>query len=76
MAKQKLDRFEENWDKPNFINYELLGSKDSSNSPDIIAHGENLVSELDVHRDISMGRVAAQIQQLDLAFDPNVISNL
>ena len=28
-AKQKLDKFEENLDKPNFINYDLLESKDA-----------------------------------------------
>jgi hypothetical protein len=27
-AKQKLDMFEENLDKPNFINYDMLESKD------------------------------------------------
>lgn len=61
MAKQKLDSFEENMHKVNYINYDLLESKDPANGPDIIIYGENLVSELDAHRDISMNRVAVQI---------------
>ncbi len=57
-AKQKLDAFEENLDKPNFINYDLLETKDPAAGPDIINFGESLVTELEEHKDISMGRVA------------------
>ena len=39
-AKSKLDAFEENLDKPNFINYDLLESKDPSAGPDVINFGE------------------------------------
>ena len=28
VAKQKLDKFEENMDKPNFINYDMLETKE------------------------------------------------
>lgn len=38
-AKQRLDKFEENLDKPNFINYDLLEQKESG-SQDIINFGE------------------------------------
>ena len=57
-ARSKLDKFEENLDKPNFINYDLLESKDSA-GPDIINFGETLVTELEEHKDISMSRVAS-----------------
>lgn len=39
-ARSKLDKFEENLDKPNFINYDLLETKDASGGPDIINFGE------------------------------------
>ena len=57
-ARSKLDKFEENLDKPNFINYDLLETKDPSTGPDIINFGETLVTELEEHKDISMARVA------------------
>lgn len=60
-ARKKLDLFEENMDKPNFINYDLLESKDPQGGPDIINFGDSLVTELEVHKDISMARVANQI---------------
>ena len=75
-ARSKLDKFEENLDKPNFINYDLLESKDPSEGPDIINFGETLVSELEEHKDISMGKVAAQINQLGLVFNKEVIGGL
>ena len=55
----KLDKFEENLDKPSFINYDLLELKDPSSGPDIINFGETLVLELEEHKDISMSRVAS-----------------
>ena len=61
-ARSKLDKFEENLDKPNFINYDLLESKDSGAGFDIINFGESLVTELEEHKDISMGKVANQIK--------------
>lgn len=61
-ARSKLDKFEENLDRPNFINYDLLESKDQSAGPDVINFGETLVSELEEHKDISMARVAKQIK--------------
>ena len=39
-ARSKLDKFEENLDKPNFINYDLLETKDPNSGPDIINFGE------------------------------------
>jgi len=57
-ARMKLDKFEENLDKPNFINYDLLETKDPASGPDIINFGETLVMELEEHKDISMSRVA------------------
>lgn len=75
-ARGKLDKFEENLDKPNFINYDLLETKDSAAGPDIINFGETLVSELEEHKDISMGRVASQIKQLNVAFNHDLIGKL
>ena len=57
-AKEKLDLFEANIESPHFINYDLLESKDSGAGPDIIFFGENLVTELDEHKDISMSKCA------------------
>lgn len=75
-ARSKLDKFEENLDTPNFINYDLLESKDQSAGPDVINFGETLVSELEEHKDISMARVARQIKQLGIAFNQELIGNL
>jgi len=55
-AKQKLDKFEENLDKPNFINYDMLETKDLSNGPDIVNFGETLISELEEHKEISASK--------------------
>ena len=57
-AKEKLDKFEQNLDKPNFINYDMLEIKDDTN-PDIVNFGDVLLNELEEHKDISMGRVAS-----------------
>ena len=38
-ARQRLDKFEENLDKPHFINYDLLETKEAG-SQDIINFGE------------------------------------
>lgn len=75
-ARSKLDKFEENLDKPNFINYDLLETKDSSSGPDIINFGESLVTELDEHKEISMSRVASQIKQLQINFNHDIIGKL
>lgn len=74
-AKQKLDQFEENLDKPNFINYDLLESKEAGQQ-DVINFGEQLVTELDEHKDISMTRVAQQIKQLTITFNHDIINKL
>ena len=55
-ARQRLDKFEENLDRPHFINYDLLESKEAG-SQDIINFGESLVTELEEHKDCSMARV-------------------
>ena len=60
-AKQKLDKFEENQDKVNFINYDMLETKDPSTGPDIVNFGETLISELEEHKDISASKVKSQI---------------
>ena len=52
-AKQKLDMFEENLDKPNFINYDMLESKDANAGQDICNYGELILGDLDEHKDIS-----------------------
>ena len=75
-ARTKLDKFEENLDKPNFINYDLLETKDPQGGPDIINFGETLVTELEEHKDISMARVASQIKQLGVNFNNEVIGKL
>ena len=75
-ARSKLDKFEENLDKPNFINYDLLESKDPGAGPDIINFGENLVTELEEHKDISMARVASQIKQLNVTFNQDCFKSL
>ncbi len=75
IAKQKLDKFEENLDKPSFINYDLLEQKEAG-SQDVINFGEQLVTELDEHKDISMSRVADQIKQMSITFNHDLISKL
>ena len=75
-ARTRLDQFEENLEKPNFINYDLLETKDAAAGPDIIVFGESLVTELEEHKDISMARVATQIKQLGLSFNQELISKL
>lgn len=74
-AKDKLDKFEQNLDKPNFINYDMLEIKDDTN-PDIVNFGDVLLNELEEHKDISMGRVASQIGQLSLSFNAGSIQQL
>lgn len=75
-AKQKLDKFEENIDKPNFINYDMLESKEPGQGPDIVNFGETLINELEEHKDISAARVKNQIAQLGLTFNHQVIGQL
>ena len=75
-AKMKLDKFEENIDKPNFINYDMLESKEPGHTPDIVNFGETLINELEEHKDISAPRVKNQINQLGLTFNHQVISQL
>ena len=55
-ARQRLDKFEENLDKPHFINYDLLESREPG-TQDVINFGEQLVTELEEHKDASMSRV-------------------
>ena len=59
-AKEKLDKFEENLDRPHFINYDLLESKEPG-AVDVINFGESLVTELEEHKDCSMARVQEHI---------------
>ena len=47
-------------DKPNFINYDMLETKDAGGH-DIVNFGETLISELEEHKDISASRVKNQI---------------
>lgn len=46
----------------------MLESKDD----DIIHVGENMMNELDKHKDVSFAQVDQQINQLQLKFDPKV----
>ena len=48
-------------DKPNFINYDMLETKEPGSGPDIVNFGETLISELEEHKDISAVRVKNQI---------------
>ena len=73
VAKQKLDKFEENMDKPNFINYDMLETKEPGQQ-DIVNFGEQLVTELEEHKEVSASRVKSQINQLSLTFNNAVIS--
>lgn len=56
-AKEKLDLFEQNLDKHNFINYDMLENLQDPSS-DIITLGEALIGELDQHKDISASKVS------------------
>ena len=42
----------------------------------MINFGEQLVTELDEHKDISMSRVQAQIKQLSINFNHEIIQKL
>lgn len=42
----------------------------------MINFGEQLVTELDEHKDISMTRVAQQIKQLTITFNHDIINKL
>ena len=42
----------------------------------MINFGDSLVTELEEHKDISMARVAAQIKQLAINFDLDLINKL
>ena len=57
-AKEKLDKFEENLDKANFINYDMLEVKDANAGPDICNFGEQLLEKLEEHKDASQTRLA------------------
>jgi hypothetical protein len=50
IAKERLDMFEQNLHIPNFINYDMLEHKDE---PDIVNMGEQLLEDLDKHKEIS-----------------------
>ena len=52
LAKAKLDLFEQNESVPNFINYDMLEQKDSS-QPDILEVGTNVMTSLEEHKDVS-----------------------
>ena len=67
--------FEENLDKPNFINYDLLESKDPG-AQDVINFGEQLVTELEEHKDCSMSRVQDHIKQLAISFNNDTINKM
>ena len=57
-AKEKLDLFEQNLDQPNFINYGMLVSKEpSADAPDIVNFGDQLITELEEFKDLSMAKV-------------------
>lgn len=52
-ARELLDKFDQNIEVPNFINYDMLESKDPS-AFNIIEVGEALIEELDQHKDVSI----------------------
>ena len=63
-------------DKPNFINYDMLETKEPGQGPDIVNFGETLISELEEHKDISASRVKSQINQLGLTFNGQVVTQM
>lgn len=71
-ARDLLDKFEQNMEVPNFINYDMLESKDA-NAFDTIAVGEALLGELDQHKDVSAQRTNKHITSLGLTFNNNLI---
>ena len=75
-AKAKLDKFEQNINEPNFINYDMLESKEPGHGQDIVNFGETLINELEEHKDISAPRVKNQVNQLGLVFNHQVIAQM
>lgn len=63
-------------DRPNFINYDMLETKDPGAGPDIVNFGETLITELEEHKDISASRVKSQINQLGLTFNNQVVGQM
>lgn len=53
-----------------YINYDMLEVK----SQDIIANGEQVMNELDKHKDVSFEIVCSQMAQLNLKFDSKVVT--
>jgi hypothetical protein len=51
-ARELLDKFEDNIEVTNFINYDMLESKDP-NAFNTIEVGESLLLELDNHKDVN-----------------------
>lgn len=70
VAKDRLDNFERNLHIPNFINYDML---ESEGQEDIINVGEQLLNDLDKHKDISFGTVKGKIDQLGVNFNAGTI---
>ena len=51
-AKDRLDMFEKHMDTPNFINYDMIEIK-NSDTPDLILVGEQIVNDLEAHKDVN-----------------------
>lgn len=51
-ARELLDKFEDNIEVTNFINYDMLESKDP-NAFNTIEVGESILLELDNHKDVN-----------------------
>lgn len=67
-ARSKLDKFEKYIDVPNYINYDML----ETGKPDIIETGEQIVIQLEAHKDTSFSFVSDQLSQLSLRFHPSI----
>ena len=74
-ARDLLDKFEQNMEVANFINYDMLECKDP-NAFDTIAVGEALLGELDQHKEVSASRTLAHINSLGLVFNNSLIKQL
>jgi hypothetical protein len=55
-AKDRLDLFEKHMDTPNFINYDMIEIK-NSDTPDLILVGEQIVNDLEAHKDVNFSLV-------------------
>lgn len=75
-AKVKLDNFTKNSENPSFIAFDMLEKKSKGGSEDFMETGENILSQLAEHKDISVTKVETTIQQLDVKFDQNAVKSI